>query len=247
MSNFFDGLIKAIQDGTTPQKVEIDGVVYTTRPLHTTPAEPTIPALRVSTLTGIKDALRHVSQTESEDGNHQLFLHVKSPTNVVVSTMYDLEALSRHVLVSSDCNAILGSTFPTGTWHKQDDFVLSSLSCFEKNDERDRMVGFASNVVYREELRTSDDGTSLHGTVKQGLTGGISETFNNPVWLKPRLTFHEIEQPKIPYILRARKAERGDGNEFLLQSADSGKWKLKAILRIQEWLEANISDYPIIA
>ena len=114
--------------------VEIDGVTYSTVPLHDKrEAFPEPQPLGLSTLASLVDYLSNDDLDGGEADREGVFVHVASPRSVLVlGSLRDYHA-QRVCLVSAAAPLTL---FSFGTWLTQDRFMTLVQALFEKTDRQ---------------------------------------------------------------------------------------------------------------
>lgn len=101
----FEPLIKAIQDGTKAEVVEVGGKAFVTREVFI-PLEPHIDALAVHTLTGFVD---YVTERAQELKGDSPFIHIESPKVVRLLGLPGGRHLRRDFFCKAE--ALTGSDF----------------------------------------------------------------------------------------------------------------------------------------
>ena len=104
---------------------------------------------------------------------------------------------------------------------------------------RDLVLRFVGTMRDEQSNQTADDGFSQRVTVRTGVAQVGDVTIVNPVYLAPRRTFPEIDQPESPYILRLR-----EGPQAALFRADDQAWRVEAIASIGAWLRDRLQAAP---
>jgi|LSQX01.3.fsa_nt_gb hypothetical protein len=83
------------------------------------------------------------------------------------------------------------------------------------------------------------------------MDGALTERFNyemervlqnvfDPVELTPLRTFHEVEQPSNPFVLRF-----SENAQAALFEGDGGAWMLTAVENIRAWLADALTGYNV--
>lgn len=126
-----------------------------------------------------------------------------------------------------------------------EDFVIMMQTDFCEGENRDAVLKIAGNLRMEQDATTADDGMSQRVTVKQGIAAVGETTVRNPVMLAPHRTFHEVEQPSSPFVLRFKK-EDGCPPGVALFEADGGAWKIDAIVTVGEWLKRQLEGLNVV-
>lgn len=131
-----------------------------------------------------------------------------------------------------------GFNFNFGNWYSQEDFVIALLSQFEHTEDRATVLGYSSNIEDSNIAISSDDMVSQSITVKVSAANVEKVKVPNPVKLKPKRTFTEIEQEETQFIFRMKKMQ--DTIVFALFQADGGQWKIKVTEKIKKFITDGI-------
>ncbi len=116
-----------------------------------------------------------------------------------------------------------------------EEFQTMLQTCFEESENRNTVLTLAGSVRREQSMRKSDDGMKQTVTIKDGISTLKDITFKNPVILTPMRTFHEVEQPASPFVLRFDE----EGKPALF-NGDGGAWKLVAVTNVVTWLRAQL-------
>lgn len=212
------------------------------------------------TLTGLEKWL-HTDVDKLFARFGQLFVHVKSPTEVVVTTPGYGRKNSRACVAACKINP------PEIKYEKympQEEFMIHLQTRFQPAPEGvlsadddtyatggDAEAGdyavvaqLVGNIRMESEAQTADDGMSQRVTLKDGVSAVKEAIVKNPFTLYPYRTFEEVAQPGSPFVLRIRKGS--SGAEAALYEADGGAWKNEAVKRIGAYLEEVLSDIPAV-
>lgn len=204
-----------------------NGQIYSTnRPFLL--EEPIAKNIEVRSLSGLVEYL-----TSNFDTDDKLMVHVESPTEVVAFT--DLNGdRSRETLIKA--TAMLPS-FGFDRWYDAEDFNIKLQSAFVKNEDRDIMLKVVGNIKEENVRQIGDDGVSQAVQAKVGVATVATVQVPNPVVLAPYRTFVEVEQPESEFIFRMQ-----NGPRCALFEADGGAWKLSAMQRIKDYLQAALEE-----
>ena len=207
--------------------VKVNGQEYSTQKMHLI-QEPTPSTIEVNSLTGLVDYL-----ISNFDGEKNLMVHVKSPTEVEVFSEVDND-MKRDEWITA--KAML-PTFRFDNWYDSENFIIKLQSCFVQNEDRDIMLKVVGNIKEEDVRTTGDDGVSQVVTAKTGVATVGNVKVPNPVVLSPFRTFVEVEQPESDFIFRMQSGPR-----CALFEADGGAWKLKAMQNIKDFLTAALEE-----
>jgi hypothetical protein len=156
-------------------------------------------------------------------------VRVKSPTEVEV--IAPQRGYWRERELVAYCNAVVPD-IRFGRYMDRDEFQIMVQTCFMDSDNRALVLQLAGNVRKEQTLQTADDGVSQRITVNAGISTAADVIVKNPVSLIPFRTFHEVEQPASPFVLRFDE----DGNPALF-TGDGSAWKLEAVSTVKAYLK----------
>nr|WP_228728307.1 hypothetical protein [Brevibacillus composti] len=205
----------------------VSGQEYASQTVHLL-KRPTPDALVVRNLSGLVDYLIH-----NYDNQPPVLVHVASPTQVDVLSTFNTDYNRNHLLRAE---ALLPK-IPFGQFLDTEQFNILLQSCFVSNEDRAMVLKVIGNIKEETVSTFGDDGVSQQVTAKTGVATVENVVVPNPVTLKPFRTFVEIEQPESEFIFRMRT-----GPAAGLFEADGGTWKLTAIARIKDYLQAALED-----
>lgn len=187
----------------------------------------------------------------------RLFVHVKSPTEVVVTTPGHGRENRRACLASCrfnppeiNFNRYMNQEdfmihLQTRFTHAAEDFEASDVYHYDVNaGDFNVVASLVGNIRMENEAQTADDGMSQRVTIKDGVSAMKEAIVKNPFTLYPFRTFEEVAQPSSPFILRIKKGQ--SGAEAALFEADGGVWKNEAVKKIGAYLEDALSDIPAV-
>lgn len=231
------GKAQALADATAKaEAVELKGLPYilhgaTLKELKT----PLYPGLPVGSLAGFVEAVKLVK------GLHAII--VQSATTVVGVTDAVGAWLQRDTLVAAQQDK--EANFQWGTWHEADDFIIALQAKFGQTPDRDKLVKILGNLSGGVLRTSTDDGISQSVSVRAGVTLLGEEKISNPVTLRPYRTFHDVEQPASPFVVRL-KQDKDQAPKIALFEADGGLWKRTAIESIYTYLSAAKLAVPVL-
>lgn len=234
--------IQKIVDLAPPAIETFGSLTYTSRPLVLiTP--PTWSGFTVSTLDGLVDLLLARVETFIP-GEYVAFVTNETRVDVVSR---DSDLLGRRAKLI-EAYALTGmSGFPFGQFLSQENFLIGLAAQFQQTDDRDYLIGLASQIDLKEKIVLADDGISQNVTTAKGMAFKETVTVRNRVSLAPYRTFREVAQPASEFVFRAR-----DGGMLALYEADGGAWKIAAIQAVAAWLKnrlagVELGDLPVIS
>ena len=132
------------------------------------------------------------------------------------------------------CKAVIPDiTF--GRYIDAEEFQVMVQTCFIDSPNRATVLKLAGSIRKEQNMQTADDGVSQKVTINQGISTAADVIIKNPVELTPYRTFHEVDQPESPFVLRFNE----DGDPALF-TGDGSKWKLEAVEAIKEYLKAAL-------
>lgn len=225
------------RERTDIRTVEINGETYTTDNLNRVkPVYPERPQpFFAATLSGLVDFLRYDVDGLS-DLHSRYIVSVDSHYSVsVYSPIYGPECKRDRVAVCS----IDTSPLHTDCFLDAEDFNIMLQAKVIQSPNRDLVLKFVGSMRDEQSNQTADDGFSQRVTIKTGVAQVGDVTVVNPVYLAPRRTFPEIEQPESPYVLRLK-----EGPQAALFKTDDLQWKVEAITRIGQYLRDALKEFP---
>lgn len=184
-------------------------------------------------LDGLIDYIKSDVDGIFKDETFRHIVRVTSPTKVEVispTTGYWLERAT-----VAQCTAVVPE-IQFGRYMDADDFQIMVQTCFEDSENRAIVLKLAGNLRKEQNMQTADDGVSQKVTINAGVATAADVIVKNPVTLTPFRTFHEVEQPESPFVLRFNEEARA-----ALFTGDGSAWKLAAVERIAEYLKANLA------
>jgi hypothetical protein len=235
--------IDRIIDLAKIQTTEIDGHHYSRRVdglrRIKSPEENEPETLIVQSLTGLVDYLRLNPDNLDKDN---LFLHIVSPYSV---------ALCDHIQPGNDNNRFIYAQAQTTVegfrfnhWMPLEDFILSLMTCFVAEGQLIDLIALCGKVCNEKIESHSDDGVSQTIKIKTGITTRAEHKVENPIVLKPHMTFCEVDNGKMLAILRFKNSS--DGMRAALFRTVDGLWQDQVIGNIEQYLAQELSDIKII-
>lgn len=225
--------------------VEIDGVQFTTVPLHDPrKSDPEPKPLVLHTLTGLVD---YVTENRDVLNAAECMIHVVSPNRVDVVSRLKGAFQQRFIYATAETpNVAAGSPlFSFGAFCPTEQLIVVLQSLFKDDGDRAdvlRLIGTVKDEVVRTE---EDDGITQTVSARAGVTLKEEMNIPNPVTLTPFRTFGEVDQPSSLFVLRGQKGE--PGVKFALFEAEGAAWELQAVKNISEWLKEKVGDFGILA
>lgn len=214
--------------------IYVDGVSYSTRQIHDLrKKEPEPETLVVHSLQAVVDYI-----AGNRDGLElgECVLHIVGPQQVDLRSRISGHFQQRPTFVRGVATDLTeGASLKLGRFHPVEEVVIGLQALFVDSPERREVIRVLGNV--KGELVTTqvDNGMTQEVSVRAGALTDKLEV-PNPVSLAPYRTFREVEQPSSPVVLRVKKTE--NGIVVGLFEADGGAWRLAAVKRIRDWLQA---------
>ena len=178
-------------------------------------------------LNGLLDYIIEDPESRFGEGTRHI-VRVKSPT--LVEVIAPETGYWRERERVAYCTAMIPDiTF--GRYMDAEDFQVMVQTCFMESENRAVVLKLAGSVRKEQNMQTADDGVSQKVTINSGISTAADVIVKNPVILTPYRTFHEVEQPESPFVLRFDE----DGNPALF-TGDGSKWKLEAVGAVREYL-----------
>ena len=241
-----------IRDNMSPQLHNIEGIMWSDKPLQRIKDVQKFQSVSFNTLTGLVDYLKSKNDVPNEFIDH-IFVSVVSPTRIEVYS-----GINSHNFYERSVIATVEAVLPkvkVGEWLEQSAFCILLRSCFVdvqdgqeellSDTNRDALIEVASNIVSGTIAEYQDTGISQKATLKTGIQESEDKLLPERVTLRPYRTFLEVEQPKSEFIFRAQDS-RGGGVQLALYEADGGRWKMDAMRTVKEYLEKELKEFQDI-
>lgn len=203
------------------------------------PDDPPVPkTMAFFTLQGLCDYINANPEHLIPEDGERVILQVVDETSVALISQPSESHKSRYVIARADAHT---PAINFGRYMDTDEFCTTLLSKFVETDARKQLFAVVKSMVKEQSAAVTDDGVGQQITVKQGVSMASNVTFQNPVPLKPRRTFTEIDQPESNFTLRVNKDA-----EVAIFESDGGAWKNEAVERIKGYLEYHIKTPSVI-
>ena len=234
--------IKALAQEAAGTLVEIDGVEYSTTPLHDVrKQDPEPKPLVVHTLTGLLGYLKADIDKIVSDST---LIHVDGPGLVTVVGRLRGHFEQRFQYARAEAHPRMEG-FAFGQWLSLERMNIALQALFEASPDRERALRLVGTVKDEMVKTSADDGVTQAVTVKSGVAVVAEATVPNPVELAPFRTFPEVPQPLSPFILRLKASDNGIA--AALFEADGGAWRNAAVQAIRDYLESAGLGVQVIA
>ncbi len=192
-------------------------------------------------MSGFVEAVKFA--VKGKEDNDKCFISITNPNRFCLKKTPDkVDGKLDNII---ECRNFEQGKFDSGEYMDQDKFITSLLVHFERDESLEYLLDLVSNVSRASEVKSVDNGASQQVTVQDGIRL-IAEKVENPIVLRPRRTFYEIDQPEAKYVIRFKKSERS-GITISLHLIDDGKWQYEAINSIKEFLAEKKLGIKILA
>ena len=221
---------------SAPNVQDINGEVYSDKPLHRIQHIPYAESIGMNTLSSLIDYIK--SGVDTFGG--KMIIHVQSPTQVSMYSALDIER-NRESVVVVRANV---PEFRFNSFENHESFVIGVQSKFVDDPATDKalLLKFAGTVEAGTVAEYGDDGISQKATVKTGIASKGDAIIPSPARLKPFRTFVEVDQPISSFIFRM-KDDRSGGVQCALFEADGGAWKISAMEAIKAYLIRELEGF----
>ncbi len=201
-------------------------------------SQPKATHLVVETLSGFVDYVKEVVQKK------EIFILVESAKSV---RCYGIDEVlpSRHREYYASANYQF-SGFYFGQWMNLEDFIIGIQVMFQQDNNTAAILKIVGNLSDNTVTTFQDDGVSQSVQAKTSLTKVENVALPRMIELAPWRTFREIEQPKSKFIFRMRQ-QKEQPPACALFDVGGDLWKIEAMQRIKEYLEAALPDILVIA
>ncbi len=218
--------IDRITELSEPKTINLNGLKYTTRPVHRV-NDPVAEPLRGWSLEAVIDYLAK---------------------NLDKITECLVEVSSQHVCVTSPLNDdrrrdiyfVSEPKVPRIIFNQNVDvekMKIMLMSQFVQDDQSAVLLSFLASLCEKSGTELRDDGVSQSIAVNTGIANLENITVPNPIILRPFRTFYDIEQPASTFVFRMAK-----GLQCALYEADGGAWVEDEVEEIKDFLFSNIKD-----
>ena len=202
------------------------------------PPDPPMPKpLEFFTLAGLIDYINENTEGMIPTDGSRLILQVQDHRTVKLLTQPSPDQRQRYTVAYAQAHT---PEITFGRYMDTDTFCTELLSKFIETDARKTLFQVAKSMVKEQTATTTDDGVGQQITVKEGVSMATTVNFQNPVPLRPRRTFSEVEQPESNFTLRVDKEAR-----VALFESDGNAWKIDAVHSIADFLK-NLIENPAV-
>jgi len=214
---------------------EVEGRICSTRELHPV-LEPEVHAVRTTTLNGLVDYIKGVSDFPRE----RVFLHVQHHNKVSLTTQVSGPFMQRQTFAVAEMEEL----HHFGQWMPVSEFIPYIQAAFEYTSDKENLIKVLGNLKDGTVRVYEDDGISNVVTTKVGVARVGDAVIKNPVRLAPYVTFPEISQPHLDFVFRMKG---GDEPQCFLLMTRSQQWVLQTKINIGKWLKEEAGpEIPII-
>ncbi len=127
----------------------------------------------------------------------------------------------------------------------QSEFMLRVQTCFVQNDELGDLLRCVGNLKADAVGTSVDDGVTQTATFRSGVASSAKKEIRS-VWdLQPFVTWPELEQPTISYILRLKGREGEEPRVGLFPTSDLG-WRNEARSKTVAYLKGHLPEAAVI-
>lgn len=223
--------------------VNIDGTVFTDKPLHL-PEMPAIETLLTDNLSSIVNFIKNAGDADLNylDDTVQKIIHVEDAGKVNLYSSVCNECMDRQKFMKAEW---AGNKFPFGQFMDAEKFNILLQTCFMETDDLKVIQQVVGNLRDEAVQNYGDDGVSQSVTIRTGIATVGQVRVPSPAKLRPYRTFLEVEQPASLFILRMR-----EGGQCALFDADGGLWRETARKNIRNYfeyeLEKMVSEHKVV-
>lgn len=226
--------LRYINDLKAPVIHEIGGHTWSDKQLNRVNHNPKACAIKLNSLTSL---VQYLLRGWDRTGESNLFIHVVSPTRILVFSQMDGDC-ERDVFL--EVNALLPD-FRYNTFIDHDEFCIGLQAKFKDEGDRNLLLKFAGTVEAGSVTEYGDDGVTQKATVKTGVTSKTAAVVPNPVKLTAYRTFLEVPQPEATYVFRMKEGKFGPVQCALFE-CDGGAWQMEAKESILRYLTSELQD-----
>ena len=188
------------------------------------------------------DNCRHEWKEEDE----MVFLHVANLQTVQVLSQPTGRSRQRTIYLEAICKspAVEKISKTWEQWMCVENLLIALRWGYQKGGDRDALQALLGGISASSELAISDDGVSQRVSRQSGVALKQWDDLAREFKLSPYVTFPEVEQPTVPFGLRARKYE--DDIQVMLIRMDGGLVKSLGEQAVVDWLADNVPDMVIV-
>lgn len=248
--NAIASLAQQADDSDLTKVVTIsDGLMYTFRTEPTASGRklgdiiqsPKPDLLKVSTLTGFRDALEAGKFDPAEH-----LIHVEDYLNVALKERELDHWGNRATLVRSTHTPLAAFNFDQ-YYSDPQKFIIAIQVAFHPTDELLYLIRLASNLKAGNTVQTQDDGFSQSVTIKTGEVSTAEVKVKPRIKLIPIRTFPEAAPVESEFLIRFQQTQQ-QTPAIALFDVDGMKWKGELMQSIKKWLHGKVpQDMPILA
>ena len=215
--------------------VNIDGTVFTDKPLHL-PEMPAIETLLTDNLSSIVNFIKNAGDADLNylDDTVQKIIHVEDAGKVNLYSSVCNECMDRQKFMKAEW---AGNKFPFGQFMDAEKFNILLQTCFMETDDLKVIQQVVGNLRDEAVQNYGDDGVSQSVTIRTGIATVGQVRVPSPAKLRPYRTFLEVEQPASLFILRMR-----EGGQCALFEADGGLWRETSRKNIRNYFEFELAE-----
>lgn len=228
-----------IQKSAIPNYLDTpDGLTFVDKTMHLVEAPAPLP-IGVRTLTSVLTFIKSRKAGYMEGK----IIHVEAPNRVIILEPHRDAANRTYAFLEakascSDLDSI------TDSWLPMEEFMVKLNTLFDVSlGDHAKVRAQLSSVTADSTLTLTDDGTSQNVALKSGIARKESGELPNPVMLAPFVTFPEITQPLLPFVLRLKK-----NNDAMLYGrlfpVESPGWSAECCNSVAWWLNGNLNHGP---
>lgn len=214
------------------ERFEVDGRPLFSEELFNAPRErndPKASAVQLHSLLGLVQFLASGQKNLSLVGHT---LHVADPNKIQL--IGPIRELERDREIPVICTSQPTATKYLDEWLSLELGIIALMSVFEKTEARDELITKLSEVSAVKETKMTDEGSHQNITVTSKTDMKSNTKIVNPVILRPYLTFPELEQPDVPFLVRLKETQHG--MSVIFKPCDGGKWEVATIKRLHDHL-----------
>lgn len=198
---------------------------------------PTQAAVQCFSLTQLLSAVKADGPSPE---NNPILINVRSPFRVEAICGEMDECWQRDEVAVSDFSSII-RRLDSGTQYSQEEFIIKLQSLFMPNQDLNDLLRVVGSVKAERVMESEDDGVSQKVAAKAGVHLVTEMKVKNPWSLQPFMTFPEIEPVDVIYLLRLHQRSE-ELPKFALYECDGGRWQIKTVDRIKEFLQKGVTD-----
>lgn len=204
--------------------------------------EPEWPPIMMNSLSSLASYI--LTDCDNLVNHRKCFVHIVDHTEVELVSYTFGPFLQRDMIVTC-CHKTEYDFNGSGRLEMSQEKAMMILQTwFQKSDDQEYLLSLIGHIVIDDETDVVDDGHKQRVSVRNSITTVNEEEVKRIVELRPiNITFGEIEQPMIPYVVRLK--QKDNSVRLVLTPIKDPDWRIKTQMRISDYLREKGVECPI--